>query len=117
MFALADDRSIAAALARHARTARRLRLDVPALIGDAALARAIEASAGARPGVVRVDASPRSGRVLIEYAPDAPVVAELEAMARDPTGPRAARTARVAHPPRASHRIPARASTSPGTPS
>src|SRR2546423_10626598 len=84
MLALSDDRTIAAALAHHARASRRVRLEVPALYGDRELARAIEASAGARPRVVRVDANPRSGRVLIEYARDAPVWRELERIARRP---------------------------------
>jgi len=82
---LLDDRSLAMTLARHARASRRLRLEVSRLLGDHELARAIEASVRTRPGVTRVTANPRSGRVLIEYARDAPVFDELEELPRRPS--------------------------------
>ena len=75
------DSEVAAALVRHARAARRVRLEIDALVGDARLGRRIEATVEARPGVVRVVANPRSGRVLIELAPDAAILAELEELA------------------------------------
>jgi Ca2+-transporting ATPase len=79
---LADDADVAASIARHARSARRLRLEVPALLGDPELAHRLEQTAAARPGVVRASASTRSARLLVEYSDDAPVLAELEAYAR-----------------------------------
>jgi Ca2+-transporting ATPase len=97
MHPLLDDRSVALALARHARTSRRLRLEVSTLFGDRELARRIEASVGARPGVTRVAADPHSGRVLIEYAPGAAVLDELETLARKP----AVRPPRPARPKQA----------------
>src|SRR5207245_7506004 len=66
MVALSQDPSITAVIAYHALASRRLRLDVPSLAGNPELALAIEKSASRRPGVVRVSASARSGRVLIE---------------------------------------------------
>jgi Ca2+-transporting ATPase len=92
MLPLSDDASVAAALAHHARRAGRLRLEVPRLLGDEELARAIERSAAARPGVRRVRASAGTGRVLIEYAPGAGVIDELERLARRPAPPRPAGT-------------------------
>jgi Ca2+-transporting ATPase len=84
MLSLVDDRTVAAVLVHHARASRRLRLEVSALFGNPELARELECFALARPGVVRASASPRSGRVLIEYAPGAPVpvIDELERYAR-----------------------------------
>jgi Ca2+-transporting ATPase len=76
------DQEVAASLARHARRARRLRLDVPRLLGDNELARHLERAAAARPGVVRAAASTQSGRILIEYGADAPVLQQLEDLAR-----------------------------------
>src|SRR5689334_16651246 len=77
-----DEPALAAALAHHARASRRLRFEVASLVGNPALAREVEAAVAERPGVVRAAASWRSGRVLIEYAPDAPVLEELEHLAR-----------------------------------
>ncbi|HEY5922044.1 MAG TPA: cation-transporting P-type ATPase, partial [Kofleriaceae bacterium] len=77
-----DERQVAMALAYHARTCRRLRIEVSSLLGNAELASKLEHSVGARPGVVRASANPRSGRMLIEYAHDAAVVHELEKFAR-----------------------------------
>src|SRR5256885_6418363 len=68
MLSLPDDGG-AAALARHGRASRRVRLEIGALLGNPTLARDIEASAGGRPGITRVVADPRSGRVLVEYEP------------------------------------------------
>jgi len=82
MLWLGDERTVAEALARHARTSGRIRIEVSNLVGNPGLARKLEASALARPGVVRAFANPRSGRVLIEYAPGAPDIDELERYAR-----------------------------------
>ncbi|HEX8108865.1 MAG TPA: hypothetical protein VF516_14135, partial [Kofleriaceae bacterium] len=46
------------------------------------LARDIEASAGGRPGITRVVADPRSGRVLVEYEPGVVLDRELEQLRR-----------------------------------
>ncbi|NVB82482.1 MAG: cation-transporting P-type ATPase [Kofleriaceae bacterium] len=79
---LLADQDIAASLVRHARSAHRLRLEVSSLLGDEHLGREIERSVSRKPGVVRVTANARSGRVLIELAPDAAIIAELEAFAK-----------------------------------
>ena len=84
MFALSDERVVAALLVTHARSCRRLRLEIAALLGNPAVAPELEAAALGRPGVVRASANPRSGRLLIEYEPDAPVLAELERLAQQP---------------------------------
>ncbi len=84
MFALSDERVVAALLVTHARSCRRLRLEIAALLGNPAVAAELEAAALGRPGVVRASANPRSGRLLIEYEPDAPVLAELERLAQQP---------------------------------
>jgi Ca2+-transporting ATPase len=81
MLSLPDDGG-AAALARHGRASRRVRLEIGALIGNPALARDIEASAGGRPGITRVVADPRSGRVLVEYEPGVPLDLELDQLRR-----------------------------------
>jgi P-type Ca2+ transporter type 2C len=95
MFSEAD---ITVAVVRHARLANRLRLEVPALLGDAALGSRIERAVMERPGVHRVSANPRSGRVLLEFAPDAPVLAELARLARDEAPPRKLRSRDVRGP-------------------
>ncbi|HEX7841285.1 MAG TPA: HAD-IC family P-type ATPase, partial [Kofleriaceae bacterium] len=89
MFSLHEDSSIAA-LARHGRASRRLRLEVSELIGNPELAQEIEAAAGSRPGITRIEADPRSGRVLVEYEPDAALIRELEQLGT-PTAPRRTR--------------------------
>ena len=105
MCPLLDDRALALALARHARASRRLRLEVSTLLGNRALARELEASVGGQPGITRVAADPRSGRILIEYAADAPLIAELERIARARTPPRARRGGPPA-PAQAWHALP-----------
>lgn len=85
MLPLLNERPGAAILARHARSSRRLRLEISTLLGNSVLARELEASTRVRPGVVHASANPRSGRMLIEYAPGAPVIEELERYARSPS--------------------------------
>src|SRR5262245_61044609 len=92
MLQLLDDREVAASLAHHARRAHRLRLEVPSLLGDSDLARDVEQATAAQAGVVRASANPRSGRILIEYADDAPLITRLEEYARSP------RKSRARHP-------------------
>ncbi len=75
---LHDNRTDAAHLIRHSRRARRLRLAVPALQGDRHLARRYEQIAHAWPGIVAASADPRSGRMLLEYAPGAPLLCDLD---------------------------------------
>jgi Ca2+-transporting ATPase len=86
MLSLPDDGG-AAALARHGRASRRVRLEIGALIGNPMLARDIEASAGGRPGITRVVADPRSGRVLVEYEPGVLLDRELEQLRRSARRP------------------------------
>ena len=76
------DSELTTALVRHARAAGRIRLQVDALVGDARLAARIERSVATRAGVARVRADPRSGRVLIVVAPDAPLLDELASLAQ-----------------------------------
>ncbi len=67
-----------ALVARHARASRRLRLEVPGLRGRPALARRIEAELLAPElGAEEVRCDPRSGRVLVRYAPGAPLLERL----------------------------------------
>ncbi len=99
MLSLPDDAVLAKTIARHARASRRLRLEIAALRHNPQLARALEASASRRPGVIRACASVRSGRMLIEYEADAAVLDELEQLA---TLPRRLRSRR----PRAAHEPP-----------
>jgi Ca2+-transporting ATPase len=80
----------------------RLRLEIPQLRHDVRLARTIEASARGRPGILKVAANPYSGRVLIEYARDAPVPAidvlvRLVRRAKQPRLPRQAQLSGVWH--------------------
>jgi Ca2+-transporting ATPase len=62
---------------RHARAARRLRLEVAGLRGSLRRARALEDSLRGVRGIAEVRADSRSGRVLIRYAPGAPFLREL----------------------------------------
>jgi len=87
---LHDDRTEPAHLVRHDRRARRLRLEVPAILGDAYLARRFAHTAQSWPGVTCASADARSGRLLLEYARGAPLLRELPASA----GPAAARVPR-----------------------
>ncbi len=83
MFAWPEDRAASVGLGRlirHARAARRIRLEIPGLIGNEVLARRIERTVVARPGVAAVAADVRSGRVLIEYAEGAPIFDQLAAL-------------------------------------
>jgi Ca2+-transporting ATPase len=93
------EQEILSRFVRLARTAGRVRLEVPSLRFDAALAREIETRVAAQPGIVGVAASPRSARVLIEYAPAAPILADLERLAeearRAPPAPRRSAPAQV----------------------
>jgi len=96
----ADDSQVASLgrLVRHARAAKRLRLEVPRLFGDELLARRLEQAVARQEGVRSVTANPRSGRILITYAEHAPVLDRLEELAA-PADPRPARP-RVQVPPR-----------------
>ncbi len=64
-----------AVVVRHARAARRLRLQVAGLRGQERLARRIEAALCAEAcGAESARADPRTGRVLVRYAPGAPLL-------------------------------------------
>lgn len=74
---LLDAKTEPARVVRHAQRARRLRLEVPSLRGDRYVARRLEDAAGTWPGVLDVHAEPRTGRMLVHYAPDAPLLQRL----------------------------------------
>ncbi len=80
-----------ARVTRHALAARRIRLEVPGLEGDAFLANQIEAHLATQTGVEQVRADPRTGRVLICYAPEANLIGRTVGFATPP---------RVVSPPR-----------------
>src|SRR5215471_6700875 len=104
MAQISDEAGLAAAIAHQARASRRLRLEIAALRHNPQLARALEASASRRPGVTRASASVRSGRLLIEYEADAPVLDELEQLA---TLPRRLRGRRSRATPESTFAVPA----------
>jgi Ca2+-transporting ATPase len=73
--------TVRARIVRHARAARRLRLEVPGLLGDHAFARRLEAEISRAAGVETVRADAGTGRILIGHAPDA---AFLDAQREEP---------------------------------
>jgi Ca2+-transporting ATPase len=84
---------------RHARAARRLRLDVEGLRGSVALARRLELRLRDERGIEEVRADPRSGRLLICYAPRAPLLGRLVPASPETAAPRGRRrTSRTAQP-------------------
>src|SRR5215471_4219991 len=109
----AADRAALGKLVRHARAARRLRLEVPGLVGNEILARRLERSVSTQDGVATVHADTRTGRVLITYHAGAPIFDRLAALTSNsvdpgdgPLGP-ANDTAPVqAHPPAAGAEAP-----------
>jgi Ca2+-transporting ATPase len=79
-----------ARVVRHCRASRRLRLEVPGLRGREVLARRLERELRAPGlGVEEVTADPRSGRLLLRYAPGAPLLGRLRGAARPGVGGRA----------------------------
>ncbi|MDB4953509.1 MAG: cation transporter family ATPase [Myxococcales bacterium] len=82
------DVELEATIVRHARATNRVRLAVAELVGDPELGRRIEQTVRLRPDVIRVEASARSGRVLIELVPHAPIPGELAHAARRAASPR-----------------------------
>ncbi|HWV36868.1 MAG TPA: HAD-IC family P-type ATPase [Vulgatibacter sp.] len=78
-----------ARVSRHATASRRLRLEVPSLRGDPWLARRLERSLRALPGVVDARADPRSGRLLVRYERGAPLLEGLREEPEDPPPGRA----------------------------
>jgi Ca2+-transporting ATPase len=75
---LIDSQPEPARVARHAIAARRLRLEVPGLLGNKYLGRRLERTIETWPGVQEAKAEPRSGRVLVRYAPGAPLLGRLK---------------------------------------
>ena len=67
-----------AVVVRHATAARRLRLAVPELLAEPWLARRIERELRGTAGVELVKCNPRSGRVLVGYAANAPLLRRLQ---------------------------------------
>ncbi|MBZ4397861.1 cation-transporting P-type ATPase [Myxococcus sp. AS-1-15] len=92
---LIDGRAAPASVARHAVASRRLRLVVPGLLGDRHLGRRLERTFHTWPGIEEVKAEHRSGRVLVRYGPDAPLLTRLKETPED-TGPAVARERRPA---------------------
>ncbi len=88
-------------IARHVRAAGRLRLAVPGLEGNEILARRIETYVRRQPGVEEVKANPRTGRVLIRYAKNAPIIDQLEKFAFPKRAPEAASTSPDSPPAKA----------------
>lgn len=74
-------------MARHALAARRLRLEVPGLLGNKYLGRRLERTLETWPGLEEAKAEPRSGRVLVRYAPGAPLLERLTEQPEPPRGP------------------------------
>ncbi|MCE9667438.1 cation-transporting P-type ATPase [Myxococcus stipitatus] len=74
---LIDGQASPARVVRHAATSRRLRLAVPGLLGDRYLGRRLERTVHGWPGIEEARAEPRSGRMLVRYGPDAPLLARL----------------------------------------
>ncbi|RKH88115.1 cation-transporting P-type ATPase [Corallococcus sp. AB045] len=74
---LMDGQCAPARVVRHSTAARRLRLEVPDLRWNAFLGRRLERTFATWPGVVDVSAEPRTGRLLVRYAPQAPLLARL----------------------------------------
>jgi Ca2+-transporting ATPase len=73
----------AGVVVRHADVPGRLRVDVPGLWRNPALAARLGRVTDQAPGIVRVDADPRTGRALVRHAPSvciADVVAMLESV-------------------------------------
>jgi Ca2+-transporting ATPase len=76
-----EDAEVLASVVKHARVARRIRIFVPGLLGDDLLAARIERSVKTQPGVDRVQASSRTGRVLIVYRDGAAILDRLDSLA------------------------------------
>ncbi|WP_338870607.1 cation-transporting P-type ATPase [Myxococcus stipitatus] len=92
---LIDGRASPAVVVRHAVASRRLRLAVPGLLGDRYLGRRLERTFETWPGIETVKAEPRSGRMLVRYAPDAPLLNRLkEAPDEAPPSPEPTKEAR-----------------------
>ncbi|WP_223637958.1 cation-transporting P-type ATPase [Corallococcus sp. EGB] len=84
---LMDGQSAPARVVRHATAARRLRLEVPNLQWNEALGERLERTFATWPGVEEVNAEPRTGRLLVRYAPEAPLLARLRQEPDAPPSP------------------------------
>ncbi|MCP3103244.1 cation-transporting P-type ATPase [Myxococcus sp. K15C18031901] len=80
---LIDGQASPAKVVRHAVASRRLRLAVPGLLGNRYMGRRLERTLHAWPGVEEVKAEPRSGRLLLRYGPEAPLLERLEEEGED----------------------------------
>ncbi|MBN8471487.1 cation-translocating P-type ATPase [Corallococcus exiguus] len=87
MVFLMDGQCATARVVRHSTAARRLRLEVPDLQWNAARCRRMERTFATWPGVVDVSAEPRTGRLLVRYAPQAPLLAQLRQEPDAPAAP------------------------------
>ncbi|WP_199756352.1 MULTISPECIES: hypothetical protein [Corallococcus] len=73
MVFLMDGQCAPARAVRHSTAARKLRLEVPDPRWNTSLCRRMERTFATWPGVVDVRAEPRTGRLRVRYAPQAPL--------------------------------------------
>ncbi|MFB1481727.1 cation-translocating P-type ATPase [Corallococcus sp. RDP092CA] len=102
---LMDGQSAPARVVRHSTAARRLRLEVPGLRWNRFLGKRLERTFATWPGVVEANAEPCTGRLLVRYAPEAPLLARLRQepeprLAHAPTPPKARLTRGAQRGPR-----------------
>ncbi|NRD67788.1 hypothetical protein HRD49_39275, partial [Corallococcus exiguus] len=79
-----DGQSAPARVVRHATAARRLRLEVPGLRWNHSLGKRLERTFATWPGIEEASAEPRTGRLLVRYAPGAPLLAQLRQQPDEP---------------------------------
>ncbi|GMU06664.1 cation-translocating P-type ATPase [Corallococcus caeni] len=77
MVFLMDGQAAPARVVRHSTAARRLRLEVPGLRWNHVLGERLERTFATWPGIHEARAEPRTGRLLVRYAPEAPLLARL----------------------------------------
>ncbi|MCY1044559.1 cation-transporting P-type ATPase [Corallococcus sp. bb12-1] len=81
---LMDGQFAPARVVRHSTAARRLRLEVPGLQWDRFLSKRLERTFATWPGIEEASAEPRTGRLLVRYAPEAPLLARLRQQPDEP---------------------------------
>jgi len=90
------ERTILAPVVRHARTAKRLRLEIPAITRDERIAASVIDELRLLGGGLEVRANRASGRVVVTYADGAPLLDRLESAQPRPTA--AGPQTQTAHP-------------------
>ncbi|TSC33947.1 HAD-IC family P-type ATPase [Corallococcus sp. Z5C101001] len=94
---LMDGQAAPARVVRHSTAARRLRLEVPGLRWNRFLGERLERTFSTWPGIEEASAEPRTGRLLVRYAPEAPLLSRLREQPDEQVhwpAPRQARPAR-----------------------